>query len=86
MFRPQTMSRVELVIPERDVIPVTETLIGSSLFHLSSTVYAEAEDNGYHTQEWQEQATEFAALEQQLGSVMAALDIPEPPHLPSPCI
>jgi V/A-type H+-transporting ATPase subunit I len=72
------MSRVELVIPERDVIPVTETLIGSSLFHLSSTVYAETQENGYHTPEWQEQATEFAALEQRLGSVLTALDLHEP--------
>ena len=78
MFRPQTMSRVELIIPERDVIPVTETLIGSSLFHLSSNIYAEVQDSEYQTQEWQERTTEFAALEQQLVSVLTALDVQEP--------
>jgi len=73
------MSRVELIIPERDVVPVTETLIGSSLFHLSSSVYAEVQDSEYHTQEWQEQTTAFAALEQQLESMLTALDVQEPP-------
>lgn len=82
MFRPQTMSRLELIIPERDVISVTEALIGSSLFHLSSTVYAETQENEYRAREWQEQATEFASLEQRLESVLTALDVREPS---SPC-
>jgi V/A-type H+-transporting ATPase subunit I len=84
MFRSQTMSRVELVIPERDVVSVTETLIRSSSFHLASTVHAETRENGYNAQEWREKATEFAALEQQLVSVMASLNILEtvPPSDP----
>ena len=66
------------------MISVTETLIGSSLFHLSSTVHAEARGDGYNAQEWREKATEFAALEQQLVSVMAALDIREAVPLTDP--
>ncbi|MFN2155368.1 MAG: hypothetical protein ACK2UX_09050, partial [Anaerolineae bacterium] len=73
-----------MVIPERDVIPVTETLIGSSLFHLSSNIYAEVQDKEYQTQEWQEQTTEFAAIEQQLVNVLKALDFQEPSSFSEP--
>jgi V/A-type H+-transporting ATPase subunit I len=92
MFRPQEMSRVELVVPEREVVPVTEVLAALGVFHLAETGYACAENTACPTGEWHEWATTFAALEQRVMAVMEVLGVDEgpppskTPHLIGPTV
>ncbi len=88
MFRSQAMRKVELVVPEHDVVPVTETLAASGFFHLARTEHFGDEgislDSKWHT--W---SAKFATLERRILSVMEALDVtegppPETPHLIEP--
>jgi V/A-type H+-transporting ATPase subunit I len=82
MFRPQEMSKVELVVPERDVVPVTEALAASGVFHLVRTEHMCAENTACPTDEWREWATTFAALERRILAVMEVLGVDEG-HPPS---
>ena len=90
MFRSQAMSKVELTVPERDVVPVTEALASSGVFHLTTTDHMCVESAACQTDEWHEWAPTFAALEQRILAVMEALDVDEgpppeeTPHLISP--
>jgi V/A-type H+-transporting ATPase subunit I len=92
MFQSQTMSRVELVIPEKDVIPVTEALAASGIFQPArGGRFSGARSSGDETEtEWQEWAGTFAELEHRILDVMAALEVEEgappesPPHLIDP--
>ncbi|MEA3308013.1 MAG: V-type ATPase 116kDa subunit family protein, partial [Chloroflexota bacterium] len=86
MLRSRTMSKVELVVPEADVIRVTETLADSGVFHPvpgeEITVGEDATRN-----EWVEWAAGFADLERRLLIIMESLGIvedappTESPHL-----
>jgi len=92
MFRPQEMNRVELVVPERDVVPVTEALAASGIFHLAETGYACAENTACPTGEWHAWATAFAALERRILAIMEVLGVDEgpppskTPHLVGPTV
>jgi len=90
MFQPQTMSKVNLIVPEHDVVAVTEVLAASNVFHVAQTEPFVSESSQHHTNPWYERATTFTALEQRILAVMKALEINEgsPPsqilHLISP--
>ncbi|NLE45262.1 MAG: hypothetical protein GX620_11120 [Chloroflexi bacterium] len=90
MFKPKAMSKVELIVPERDIVPVTEALADSAVFHLARSPYINADENSCPTTEWQEWADAFASLERRIQLVMEALEVDpgeppqETPHLISP--
>jgi len=90
MFRPATMKKVELVIPESVVIPVTEALAASHVFHPLSGGLPLSEQIPPGGENWHEQAAKFAALERRVMAVMEALDASEgsppteTPHLIQP--
>ncbi len=84
MFRAQEMSRVELIVPERDVVNVTRVLADSGIFHPILTEQLDAEywthdANGY------EQAAALASLEQRILAMIKSLAVDEgPPPSTSP--
>jgi len=84
------MHKVELVIPERDVVPVTEAIAASGVFHMVKHQYANVEDVTYQTSDWHGWATTYATLEHRILVVMEALGVDEgsppvaPPHLIGP--
>jgi V/A-type H+-transporting ATPase subunit I len=84
------MAKVELIVPERDIVPVTEALAASGAFHLARTEPPAAEGTPHHASEWHERATTFAALERRILAVMEALSVDEgsppseTPHLIGP--
>ena len=79
MFRSQAMSRVELIIPEQDVIPVTEALAASGAFHPILSRYVSVEEGASQTGKWHDWINAFSALERRLLDVMEALDVDEGP-------
>jgi V/A-type H+-transporting ATPase subunit I len=79
MFRALTMSKVELVIPEQVVIPVTEALADSGVFHPTLRGYFSPEDMPGQTSQWREWVNTFAALERRILDVMEALHVDEGP-------
>ncbi|MBN2004099.1 MAG: hypothetical protein JXA21_12155 [Anaerolineae bacterium] len=88
MFRSQIMRRVELVVPEQDVVQVTEALAASGIFHLTRSEFTGDEvlnsDSKWHT--W---VTEFTGLERRIMSVFEALGVktgspPKTAHLIEP--
>ena len=87
MFRSQAMSKVELVVPERDIVPTTEALAASGVFHLARSDRMVAESSSRDASEWHEMAATFATLEQRILAVMEALGVDagpppsETPHL-----
>jgi V/A-type H+-transporting ATPase subunit I len=82
MFRSQVMNKVELVVPRQDVVPVTEALAASGIFHLAPQEHTDIVPADYRDGDnWHEQAALFASLEQRILLVMEALcvDEGEPP-------
>jgi V/A-type H+-transporting ATPase subunit I len=90
MFKPKVMSKVELVVPERAVVPVTEALASSGVFHLTTTEHMCIESTSCPTSEWHTWSTTFATLERRILAVMEALGVDkgpapeETPHLVLP--
>ncbi len=80
MFKPRLMSKVELVVPERYVVPITEALAASGVFHLTQTTHVPPEPREAGGEgEWQTWAAQFSALERRIKEVMASLGVEEGP-------
>ena len=79
MFKSKVMSKVELVVPERAVVPVTEALASSGVFHLTTTEHMCVESTSCPTSEWHTWSTTFATLERRILAVMEALGVDEGP-------
>ncbi len=79
MFRPQAMSKVELVVPEHDVVPVTKALAASDAFHPTLSGHLGGERVPRQAEDWQERAATFAELERRILTVMGALGVDEGP-------
>jgi V/A-type H+-transporting ATPase subunit I len=85
MFRPQAMSKVELAVPERDVVSVTEALAASGAFHPTLAGHLGGERVPRYAGDWSEQAATFAELERRILAVMEALGVDEgPPPVETP--
>jgi V/A-type H+-transporting ATPase subunit I len=84
MFRSQEMSRVELIVPERDVARVTQALADSGVFHPVLTERLGEEHVPARGANWYEQAAALASLEQRILAVMKSLEVDEglPPQAP----
>lgn len=77
MFQPQAMSQIELVVPEHDIVPVTEALADLGTLHQIDASYLRTRDGAQPTEYWQERAATFTALERRILNVMQTLDISE---------
>ncbi|MCD6344675.1 MAG: hypothetical protein J7M17_03610 [Anaerolineae bacterium] len=87
MFRPQMMSRVKLMVPEHDIMPMTEALALSGVFHPVSSGRAEEKKVIPYTEHWQEQAASLADLERRILAAMETLRVeigPPPATDPHP--
>jgi V/A-type H+-transporting ATPase subunit I len=78
------MSRVELIVPERDVVHVTEVLADSGIFHPALTERLGEDLTPTRGENWYKQAAALATLEQRILAVMRSLEVDEglPPQLP----
>ena len=77
MFRPQAMSQMELVVPEHDIVSVTEALADLGVFHQIDASYLRTRDGTQPAEYWQERATTFTALERRTLGVMRVLGVSE---------
>jgi V/A-type H+/Na+-transporting ATPase subunit I len=85
------MCRVELIVPEQDIVVVTEALAASHVFHVaeweeeqSVQTSAPRLRSGKRISEWLERATVYVALERRIVDVMEllAVDAGAPPDAP----
>jgi V/A-type H+-transporting ATPase subunit I len=77
MFRSQSMCKVEIVVPERDIIAVTEALAKTNTLHIGGLPDSVSEVDFSQSGEWQKDERHCAALEQRLRNLMTALDVVE---------
>lgn len=79
MFKSQAMDKVELMIPEHEVVRTTEALAASGIFHHTPSRQVSLDDTTRSSGEWQTWATDFVALERRILIVMEELNIAEGP-------
>ncbi len=90
MFKPQAMDKVELIIPEYEVVRTTEALAASGIFHHTPTAQTTISVPSRNADEWQTWTTDLIALERRILLVMEELKIDEgappvtPPHIVEP--
>ncbi|HOU14606.1 MAG TPA: V-type ATPase 116kDa subunit family protein [Anaerolineae bacterium] len=90
MFKPQAMSKVELVIPDQEVVRTTEALAASGIFHQIPTAQTTIGMPSRGSNEWQTWTTDLVAVERRILFVMEELKIDEgappatPPHIIEP--
>ncbi len=75
------MRRIELVVPDQYIVPVTEMLMASGVFH---PIKSSTKSVGETTREkeccmWREWAAAFSSLERRIAAVMEALNVEEGP-------
>ncbi|MBC7248988.1 MAG: hypothetical protein H5T62_01760 [Anaerolineae bacterium] len=83
MFYPQEMTEIELIVPERDVLPVTRLLAGEGVFHQMDASYLSSETELGGADYWRGQSATYAALERRILAIMQALDVDEGQPLPA---
>ena len=77
MLLAREMTEIELVVPERDVLAVTEVLARRGVFHQIDASYTSSQMGMGTADEWRERATAAAALERRMLSMMEVLGIDE---------
>ncbi|RPI93626.1 MAG: hypothetical protein EHM40_09215 [Chloroflexi bacterium] len=75
MFFPREMTEIELIVPSKDLVAVTQVLSGYGVFHQTDSNYPGVASGSANT--WQETAAQYAALERRVQTVMQALGIEE---------
>ena len=90
MFQSQMMNKVELVVPEHDIVAITEALAASGVFHPVLTGARRRGQDLSGADQWVEWASTFSNLEHRILGVMEALEVAEgqppeeTPHLIEP--
>ena len=77
MFYPQEMSEIEIIVPTKDLIPVTKVLSGQGIFNQTDVNYLGNDKENSQPNLWQEKAAVYSALERRIQSILASLDIPD---------
>jgi V/A-type H+-transporting ATPase subunit I len=78
MLFPQEMSEIELIVPEKDLLAVTNVLAGRGVFHqVDSSHLSSRASHDESTDSWKERAAEYAALERQILTIMQSLSLEE---------
>jgi V/A-type H+-transporting ATPase subunit I len=75
MFYSQAMTEVEMVIPAKHLMAVTDELAGLDVFHQIDTSYMSSEAGPDSARSWQQRAVTYASLERQLLSTMQTLGV-----------
>jgi V/A-type H+-transporting ATPase subunit I len=83
MFYPQAMTEIELIIPEKDLVAVTNVLAGQGVFHQVDASYLSSETGLGSADSWQGKAAAYAALERRVLTTMRALGVEEGPPPPA---
>ncbi len=83
IFKSQAMLKVEMMVPEDQVVAITEALAASQVFHLIRSDEAIQSDN-QETGRWQAEVNTYTRLEQRLHDVMVKLEVSpdDPPDDP----
>jgi V/A-type H+-transporting ATPase subunit I len=77
MLYAREMTEIDLVVPERDVLAITEVLAKRGVFHQIDASYLSSQTGLGSADEWRERASASAALERQLLSMMNTLGVEE---------
>ena len=77
MFYPQAMTEIELVIPARDLMAMTDVLARQGVLHQVDASFLSSETGLEPADSWSGRAATYAALERQVLATMQALDIEE---------
>jgi len=75
MFYPQEMTEIEIIVPDKDLLPVTKALGGRGIFSQTDVNYLKAEKDSQNGNQWQERATAYSALERRLQSIFSSLGV-----------
>jgi V/A-type H+-transporting ATPase subunit I len=75
MFFPKAMTELELIVPAKDILPVTKILSGYGVFHQTDSAYPNVATGSANT--WQETAALYASLERRIQVVLQTLSIEE---------
>ncbi len=79
MFYPQKMTEVEIIVPAKDLLPVTRALSGQGVFSQTDVNYLSSDRNSAQANQWQEKVAAYSALERRVQSIIQALDIKQLP-------
>ena len=77
MFFPEEMTEIEMIIPSKDLLPVTKILAGQGIFHQVDASYLDSEGQPEAVTSWKEHAADYTALERQISVTMQALGVEE---------
>jgi V/A-type H+-transporting ATPase subunit I len=83
MFYPQAMTEIELIVPEKDLLAVTNVLAGQGIFHQVDAGYLSSKTGPGPADPWPERAAAYTALERRILATMQALDVEEGPPPPA---
>jgi V/A-type H+/Na+-transporting ATPase subunit I len=75
VFRSQSMTWVEMVVPERDIVPMTEALAGTHVFHVAEPAGPAAETGLFQRSIWDTRANRYTALMHRIVDVMALFGV-----------
>lgn len=77
MFFPQEMTSLELIIPEKDLLAVTNVLAGQGVFHQVDASHLGSRASSDSIDSWKERASAYSNLERQILLAMQAVDVEE---------
>ena len=83
MFYPQSMTEVEMVVPAKDLLAVTDALAEQGIFHQADARYLSSEAESGSGTSWQEIAITYASLERRILVAMQALGVVQDPLPPA---
>ena len=75
MFRPQAMAEVEMIVPAKDLLAVTDVLAGQGILHQVDASFLNAETGTNN--DWVEKAAQYSALERRIQNILQVLDVEE---------
>ncbi len=75
MFRPQAMTEVELIVPAKDLLAVTNMLADQGILHQVDASFLSAEANTNNV--WPEKAAHYAAFERRIQNILQVLGLEE---------
>ncbi len=77
MFYPQSMTEIELIVPAKDLVPVTRVLSGQGVFQQTDSNYLNPDTDHKPSNSWQETAAAYAGLERRIQAIMQNLRMEE---------
>lgn len=80
MFRSQSMCKVEIVVPEHNIIAVTEALAQTQTLHIGNFPDTNGDLHNTEVSEWQAIERRFVELTQRIKSLMTSLGVSEDKH------